>query len=99
MQIPCGYDLQSYQTPKIDIECFVSDAHRTATQLDRATVFACHERIVLKSLRRLFRCRLDGVLGSRGAIGFNPASKTLTKHAYLAGFVDPGERRAAFGTG
>ena len=33
-------DFQGHRTSQIDIERFVSDAHRTATQLDRFTVFA-----------------------------------------------------------
>src|ERR1700675_3192519 len=40
---------------------------------------------MLKSLRRLFRRRLDRFLERRLA-GFNPASKTLAKHAYRTEF-------------
>ena len=58
-EISLADDFQCHGTVQIDVERFVSDAHRTATQLDRFSVFARHQLIVLKSLRRLFRCRLD----------------------------------------
>src|ERR1700722_4162001 len=98
-EISLADDFQCHQASQIDVERFVSDAHCTAPQLDRGTVFARHERIVLKSLRCLFRCRLDRNLGDRRLTGFNPASKTLAKHAYWAGLVDPRERRTTHGTG
>ena len=52
-------DFQCHRAVQIDVKRFVSDSHRTATQLDRFPVFARHQFIVLKSLRCLFRCRLD----------------------------------------
>src|SRR5208283_2268715 len=65
---------------QIDIEGLISDAHRTATQLNRFPIFTRDQSIMLKSLLRVFRCRLDRFLERRLA-GFNPASKTLAKHA------------------
>src|ERR1700676_1727463 len=43
----------------------LADTLCTAPQLDRGTVFARHQRIVLKSLSLLFRCRLDRFLRRR----------------------------------
>src|SRR5580704_7453655 len=74
-------DFQCHRTVKIHVERLVSDAHGTATQLDRSPVCARHQFIMLKSLHRLFRRRLDRFLERRLA-GFNPGSKTLSKHAY-----------------
>jgi hypothetical protein len=71
---------QCHGAVKIDVDRFVSDPHRTATQLDRFPAFACHKLIVLESLQLLFRCRLQCV--PRSLAGLNPASKTLAKHAY-----------------
>ena len=38
---------------QIDVESFVSNAHRTATQFDRFPILAVDQLVVLKSLRRL----------------------------------------------
>jgi hypothetical protein len=46
-------DFQSHRTPQIDVERLVGDPHRTATQLDRFPVFAGHQLIMLKALRRV----------------------------------------------
>src|SRR5271165_1939407 len=73
-------DLQCHRALQIDIERFVSDSHCTATQLDWIPVTAPQQFIVLKSLRRLFRCRLERILRRRLA-GLNPVSKSLAKHA------------------
>src|SRR5271157_1613796 len=73
-------DLQCHRAVQIDVERLVSDAHGAATQLDWLPVFARHQLIVLKSLRRLFRCRLERILRRRLA-GLNPVSKSLAKHA------------------
>ena len=54
-QISFANDLQGHRTPEIDVEGLVSDAHGTATQLDRFPVFVHHQFIVLKALDRLFR--------------------------------------------
>ena len=80
-EISFADDFQCHGAVQIDVERFVSDPHRTATQLDRFPVFARHQFIVLKSLRCLFRCRLDRILGSRRLAGLNPASESLAKHA------------------
>src|SRR5271165_5604996 len=75
-------DLQSHRASEIDVERFVSDPHRTATQLDRFPVFARNQFIVLKALHWLVRCcRLDSILGNRRLAGLNPASKSLAKNA------------------
>src|SRR5580658_8545168 len=66
---------------QIDVDRFVSDPHRAATQLNRCPVFALDQFIMLKALPRLFRCRLDGTHGSRKLAGFNPTSESLAKHA------------------
>ena len=70
---------------QIDVDCFVSDPHRSATQLDRFPVFALHQLIVLKSLRCLFRCQLERFFQRRLA-RFNSARKALAKHAYRTEF-------------
>ena len=62
---------------QIDVERLVSDAHRTATQLDRFPVFARHQFIVLKSLRRLFRCRLDCILETEDSPDSTPPARPL----------------------
>src|ERR1700694_3175585 len=79
-EISLADDFQCHGAVQIDVERFVSDPHRTATQLNRFTVFALYQLIVLKSLHRLFQCRLDRFL-KRGLAGLNPVSKSLAKHA------------------
>ena len=59
VEISCADDLQRHRTVKVHVERFVRDTHRTATQLDRFPIFAGHHLVVLKSLRRPFRCRVD----------------------------------------
>src|SRR5215468_11675569 len=73
-------DLQRHRASEIDVERFVSDPHRTATQLDRFTVFARYQLVVLNSFRRLVRCRHDR-LPERRLAGLKPTSKTLAEHA------------------
>ena len=58
-EISLADDFQCHRAAQIDVERLVSDAHRTATQLDRFPVFARHQLVVLKSLRWLFGLRLD----------------------------------------
>jgi hypothetical protein len=65
---------------EIDVDRFVSDPHRSATQLDRFPVFTPYQLIVLKPLYRLFRYRLDRFLGIKRLAGLNRASKTLAQH-------------------
>src|SRR5271166_6270980 len=45
-----AYDFQSHGAVQIDVERFVSDAHRTATQLARFPVFALHQFVMLKAM-------------------------------------------------
>src|SRR6516165_1101794 len=78
-------DFQRHRAVQIDVERFISDSHRTATQLDRFPAFARYQLIVLKSFWWLVRCRLDRLLERRLA-GRNPASKTLAEHADRAEF-------------
>src|SRR5580704_10105772 len=78
-------DLQCHWALQIDIERFVSDSHRTATQLNRFPVFVRDQFIMLEALHRLSWCRLDRFLERRLA-GRNPTAKTLAKHAYRTKF-------------
>src|SRR6516164_7567410 len=73
-------DFQRHRAVQIDVERFISDPHRTATQLDRFTVFARYQLVVLKSFRWLVRCRHDR-LPERRLAGLKPTSKTLAEHA------------------
>ena len=50
-EISLADDFQCHGAVQIDVERFVSDAHRTATQLDRFPVFALHQFVMLKALR------------------------------------------------
>ena len=56
-------DFQCHGASQIDVERFVSDPHRTATQLDRFPVFACHQLIMLEPMR--YAC---AVLSQRGLV-------------------------------
>src|SRR6516165_6169451 len=78
-------DFQRHRAVEIDVERFVSDPHRTATQLDRLPAFARYQLVVLKSFWWLVRCRLDRLLERRLA-RLNTASKTLTEQADRAEF-------------
>src|ERR1700746_4111209 len=78
-------DLQRHRASEIDVECLVSDPHSSSAQLDRSTVFARHQLVMLKSFWRLVRCRPDRLLQRRLA-GLNPTGKTLAKHADRAEF-------------
>src|SRR5271166_2753925 len=92
-------DLQCHRALQIHVERFVSDAHCTATQLDRFPVFTSHQFIMLESLHWLVRCRLDRFFGSGRLAGFNPASKTLAKHADRTEFHCSGKLVAAIRAG
>src|SRR6516165_6099187 len=81
-KISIADDFQCHGTVQIDVERLVSDPHRTATQLDRFTVFARYQLVVLKSSPWLLQCcRLDRFLRNRRLPGRNPAGKTLAEHA------------------
>jgi hypothetical protein len=71
---------------QIDVERFVSNPHRTATQLDRFSIFSVDQLIVLKSLRCLVRWRLDGIVDTRRLARLNPSSESLTQQAHGTGF-------------
>src|SRR6516162_4371438 len=73
-------DFQSHRAVQIDIERLVSDPHRATTQLEQFPVFTRHQLEVLKSFQWLVRWRLKYIPRRRLA-GFNPASKSLAKHA------------------
>ena len=49
-EIFLAYDFQCHGAVQIDVERFVSDAHCTATQLDRFPVFALHQFVMLKAM-------------------------------------------------
>src|SRR5258708_25145006 len=87
-------DLQRHGTSQIDVERFVSDAHRAAAQLDRRPVFSQCKFIMLKSLRRVFRRRLDRIFRSRLA-GLNFFIESLAKHAHRTEFHCPRKLTAA----
>jgi hypothetical protein len=74
-------DFQCHGAVQIDVDRFVSDPHRTATQFDRIPVLTLDQLIVLKSSPRLFWCRLDRILGSRRLARLSPANEGLAKHA------------------
>src|SRR5271165_7409498 len=80
-EVSLAYDFQCHRAVQIDVERLISDSHRTATQLDRFAVFALYQFIVLKSLHRLFQCRLDHLFGSRRLAGLNPASESFAQDA------------------
>jgi hypothetical protein len=52
-------DFQCHWATQIDIERFVSDAHRAPTQLDRFPVFALHQLVVVKALGWLYGLQLE----------------------------------------
>src|SRR6516165_5476998 len=84
-EISLADNLQRHRASEIDVQGFVSDPHRTATQFDRFPVFVRHQLVVLKSFRWLAMCRLYCFL-ERGLAGLKAASKTLAEHAYRAEF-------------
>src|SRR6516225_3521590 len=75
---------------QIRVERLVSDPHCTVTQLDRSTVFAGDQLIMLKALLWVLGCRLGRFLERRLA-GRNRARKTLAKHADRAEFHGSGK--------
>src|SRR5271166_3792905 len=79
-EISLADDFQCHGAVQIDVKRLVSNAHCTATQLDRFSVFARDQLIVLKSVRRVLRCRLERILRRRLG-GLSPASETLAHHA------------------
>ena len=78
-------DLQRHRALEIDVERFVSNPHRPATQLERLAVFVRHQLVVLKSFRCPIRCWSDPLLERRLA-GLNTISQTLAEHAHRTEF-------------
>ena len=64
-------DLQCHGASKIDVERFVSDPHRTATQLDRFPVLVGHHFIMLEPMRYARGCCLSAVWFSSRLAGFD----------------------------
>ena len=58
-EISLANDFQSHGVAQIDVERFISDPHRTATQFDRSPVFTRHQLVVVESLRWLVRYRFE----------------------------------------
>ena len=58
-EISFANDLQGHGASQIDVECFVSDTHRAAPQLDRFPVFAVHQLIMLQASRYQFGLRFS----------------------------------------
>src|SRR6516162_688530 len=83
-KISLADDLQCHGTVKIDVECFVSDSHRTATQLDRLAVLVRHEFVMFKSLGPEIWGGFNRTLRRGTLVGFNPTSESLAKHACRA---------------
>ena len=75
---------------QIDIERLVSDPHRTATQLDRSTVFGLEEFVMLKAQRHRFSRRRERRLARR-RVRCRPRSERSAKHAKRAVFQPGGK--------
>src|SRR5271166_234135 len=84
-EISLADDFQCHGAVQIDVDCFVSDPHCTATQLDRCPVCTLHQFVMLKTLRRVLRRRLECILRQR-IIGLNVSSESLAKHAHWTEF-------------
>src|SRR3978361_312908 len=65
-QISLADEFQCDGAVQIDVERLVSDPHRTATQLDRSTVFGLEEFVMLKAHRHRFSRRRGHRLPRRG---------------------------------
>src|ERR1700751_6025202 len=85
-EIALADDFQRHGASQIDVEGFVSDPHRTATQLDRFPVLGHHQSVMLKSLFRLFGYRVHRNLRSRRLAGLNAASEPVAEHAHRTKF-------------
>src|SRR5208283_1697453 len=77
--------LQSNRKPQVDIEGFIGYTHCTATQLDRFSIFARHDLVVLKSSRWMVRFQADRFLERRLA-GFFFPTETLAQCAHRTEF-------------
>ena len=91
-------DFQCHGTSKIDIERFVGDAHRTATQLERSAVFAEHYFVVLEAARWMLRSR-TGDIFRRRLSRLRPANESFPQQAngtqiifFSGGEISPADR-------
>ena len=74
-------DFQCHGAVQIDVDRFVSDPHRTATQLDRFPVFALQEFIIIKPVYfQLGRGLAEGLFG-RKLEWFNFFIQSSAEHA------------------
>ena len=87
-EVSLADDLQSHGAAQIDVERFVSDPHRTATQLDRSPVFARNQLIVVKSLLCFYWCRFERI-PIEDPPDSTPPAETLTKHANRQNSIAP----------
>ena len=87
-------DFQCHGAAQIDVERFVCDAHRAATQLDGHPVLALLQFIMLKSECRVFRRRRDCILRRRLA-GLSSHIESLTENAHRTVLSGRGKLRAA----
>src|SRR3981081_3383518 len=79
-EISLADDFQCDGAVQIDVERLVSDPHRTATQLDRSTVFGLEEFVMLKAQRHRFSRRRERRLARR-RVRCRPRSERSAKHA------------------
>ena len=86
-------DLQCHGAAQIDVERFVCDAHRAATQLDRPAVLALHQFVMLKSEGRLLRYRRERFF--RRSSGLGSLIQSPTENTDRTKLSGRGELRAA----
>ena len=78
-------DFKCHGASQIDVKRLVSDTHRTATQLDRFSIFVQHQFIMLESMRYARGFYLSVVWFSR-LVGLDSAIQSLAKHAHRTEF-------------
>src|SRR6202008_739234 len=66
-EIPFVNDLQCHRTVQIDVTRFIGHTHRPATQLDRTSVFALQQFIIVETLCCWFQSGLNCILQRRSA--------------------------------
>src|SRR5262245_61120416 len=96
-------DLQRHRALEIDVEPFVSNPHRPATQLERLAVFVRQQFVMFIALCLMLRCRLDRMFRRRLA-GLHSSSYSPAKHANRTEFHRSGKlitaaRAGALGLG
>src|SRR5260370_21106441 len=84
-EISFANNLQGHRTTQINVERFVSHAHRAAAQLDWCPVIALRQLIVFKALCYRFRRMLDRMFRKRFA-RFNFLVESLAEHAHWTEF-------------